>query len=464
MNLILKAVLPILIIAACVVTAKVVVANRPEPQTRPQFKSVTSIEATRIKKSDYPVFIDTQGTVGASREGSLVPEVAGRIINMSPNFVVGGSFRRDEVLLEIDPRDYQIAVTLAEATFAQSRAALAEETARSQQASEDWKRLGRKGEPSALTLRKPQLAAARASLEAARAQVQRAQLDLDRTRIIASYDGSVMSKSVDLGQFINKGSTLAQIYAIDTAEVRLPFNNQQLGFVALPGVGDNHSSPVVFSADVGGTEYQWEGNITRSEGAIDASSRQLYMIAEVDNPYNLQSDRPPLRVGQYVTAKVTGKVLNDVYVIPRAALREEREVLIVDELNTLQSRSVNVVWKDAETAVIDQGLNDGDVISITALGTVTNGTRVRATIDGVAPPSEKRRGKPESTAGKATPDANAGNVGNANAGGGRLEKLKAMVEAGGELPTGARKRFEARIAAGEPVPQWVQDHLNKSTQ
>ena len=460
MNLILKAVLPILIIAACVVTAKVVVANRPEPQTRPQFKSTTSIDATRIQKSDYPVFINTQGTVGASREGSLVPEVAGRIINMSPNFVVGGSFRRDEVLLEIDPRDYQIAVTLAESTFAQSKATLAEESARSQQASEDWKRLGRKGEPSALTLRKPQLAAAKASLEAARAQVQRAQLDLDRTKITASYDGSVMSKSVDLGQFINKGSTLAEIYAIDMAEVRLPFNNQQLGFVAQPGVGDN-SSTVILSADVGGTDYQWTGKITRSEGAIDAASRQLYMIAEVENPYNLQSDRPPLRVGQYVTAKVTGKVLNDVYVIPRAALREEREVLIVDELNTLQSRSVNVVWKDAETAVINDGLSEGDIISITALGTVTNGTRVRATVDGVAPPNENRRGKPENTTDAPTTSTAGSDKG--VSGGDRLAQLKAIVDAGGALPDGARMRFEARIAAGEPVPQWLQDHLNKST-
>ncbi len=460
MNLILKTVLPILIIAACVVTAKVVVANRPEPQTRPQFKSTTSIDATRVKKSDYPVYISTQGTVGASREGSLVPEVAGRIINVSPNFVVGGSFRRDEVLLEIDPRDYQIAVTLAEATFAQSKATLAEETARSQQASEDWKRLGRKGEPSALTLRKPQLAAARASLEAAKAQVQRAQLDLDRTKITASYDGSVLSKTVDLGQFINRGSTLAQIYAIDTAEIRLPFNNQQLGFVPLPGVGDNQNSPVILSASIGGNDYQWTGKITRTEGALDYSSRQLYMVAEVENPYSLQSDRPPLRVGQYVEAKVTGKILKDVYVIPRAALREEREVLIVDELSTLQSRPVNVVWKDAETAVIRDGLQDGDIISTTALGTVTNGTRVRATIDGVAPPSENRRGKPDSSS---SPDSPTAKAGNPNTDGGRLEKLKAMVDGGGELPQGARTRFEAQIAAGEPVPQWVRDHISKST-
>lgn len=466
MNLLLKVVLPILILAACVATAKVVVANRPEPQTRPQFKSTTSIDATRIKKSDYPVFIETQGTVDASRNGSLVPEVAGTIVGVSPNFVIGGAFRTGEVLLEIDPRDYKIALTLTEATFAQAKAALAEETARATQAGEDWKRLGRKGKPSELTLRKPQLAAARASLESARAQVQRAQLDLDRTQIKASYDGTVKTKFVDLGQYINKGSTLGEIYAIDIAEIRLPLNNQQLGFIALPGIGGNSNSKVTFNASIGGTEHTWEGNIVRSEGAIDPDSRQLFVIAQVDNPFNLATDRPPLRVGQYVQANIAGKILKDVFVIPRAALREEREVLIVDELNTLQTRAVKVVWKDSDVAVINSGLQDGDVISITALGSVTNGTRVRATVDGVAPPNERQRRGNADTSNNSIPapqrqDATTNS--NPQAGDPRLARLKALVESGGELPDRAKARFESRIAAGEPVPQWVKQHLGKSS-
>lgn len=470
MNLLLKVVLPVLILAACIVTAKVVVANRPEPQTRPQFKSTTSIDAIRVKKSDYPVSIRTQGSVSASRNGSLVPEVAGTIVNVSPNFVVGGAFQQGEVLLEIDPRDYEIALTLTEATFAQAKAALAEESARAAQAGEDWKRLDRKGTPSALTLRKPQLAAARATLESARAQVQRAQLDLDRTKIKASYNGSVKTKNVDLGQYINKGSTLGEIYAIDTAEVRLPLNNQQLGFIALPGLGSNTKSEVTFNASIGGTEHTWVGNIVRSEGAIDPNSRQLFVIAQVDNPYNLASDRPPLRVGQYVQANVAGKILKDVFVIPRAALREEREVLIVEELHTLQARAVTVIWKDADVAVINEGLKEGDVISTTALGSVTNGTRVRATIDGVAPPNERQRPdkttKPNAQTKNNIPTIqnNAGTDGTSEASNPRLAKLKALIESGGEMPERARQRFEARIAAGEPVPEWIRQHLSKTSQ
>jgi len=138
MKLLVKIILPVLVLAVCFVTARAVIANRPEPQKRPQFKSTTSIEATRVSASDYPVIVRTQGLVGAAREGSLVPEVAGTITNVSPNFVVGGAFEAGEVLVEIDDRDYQIALTLAEATFAQAAATLEEEKARSTQAADDW--------------------------------------------------------------------------------------------------------------------------------------------------------------------------------------------------------------------------------------------------------------------------------------------------------------------------------------
>ena len=392
----------------------------------------------------------TQGTVNAARQGSLVPQVAGAITGVASNFVVGGAFRAGDVLVEIDPRDFEIAVTLAEATFAQARATLAEEQARADQAQADWKRLGRSGQPSELTLRKPQLAAARASLEGARAQVQRARLDLDRSRITASYDGIVREKFVDLGQYVNRGTVLAEIYSTDAAEIRLPLNNQQLGFVDLNG---SSPPPVTLSATVAGTTQEWQATLTRTDGAIDPTNRQLFAIAEVKNPFPVASDQPPLRIGQFVQATVAGKKLTDVFVIPRSALREDREVLIIDELNTLQAKPVDVIWKDAEVAVINNGLNDGDVLSLTALGAVTNGTRVRATIDGEAPPSERPAAS-----------GSGGNRGNGgaqegNAQSARLEKLRQRVAAGETLPPPVVERFKARIEAGEPVPKWMRDYL-----
>ncbi len=468
MNKTLKVLLPLLVIGACIVIAKILIDNRPEPATRPQFKSTTSIDATVVKKSDFPVIIKTQGSVSASRQGSIVTEVGGTITSVSDNFVVGGSFRRGDILLQIDPRDYEIAVTLAEATLAQSRAALAEESARSEQASADWKRLGRSGKPSELTLRKPQLAAAQASLEGARAQVERAKLDLARTRITAPYDGQVKQKQVDLGQYVNKGGALAEIYSTDTAHVRLPLNNQQLAFINLSGSSASKAG-VSLSADIGGSRHTWNGQILRTEGTIDERTRQLYVVAEIDNPYSSSSaEKPPLLLGQYVNADIAGRTLTDVIVISRSALREDREVLVVDTLNTLQTRQVQVIWKDADVAVISDGLEEGDIISLTALGTITNGTRVSATVDGKAPPDERAGNRRGSGTGNfsnkpASETTDAVTSGDNQASDNRLQRFKEIIDAGEALPPPVRARMEARIAAGEPVPDWMREHLEKTT-
>ncbi len=465
MRLIAKILLPLLVLALCVLAARAVIANRPEPSTRPSFKSSTAIEATRIEPESYTVTLNTRGEVSAANEGALVAEVAGSITEIADNFVVGGTFRQGEVLARVDPRDYEIALTLARANYAQVQAALAEEQARADQAAIDWRNLGRKGNPSDLTLRKPQLAAARANLEGARGQVQRAELDLDRTNIRARYDGRVRSKQISVGQYVNPGSALGEVFSTDTAELRLPFSSNQLQHIDIESAITN-KTPVQLAASVGGTNTQWSATLARAEG-IDANNRQFYVIARIDNPYGLEK---PLRIGQYVEAEITGNTLENVFVIPRSSLREDKNVLIVDEVGTLQSREVEVAWKDADVAVIRSGLESGDVLNITALGSVTNGTRVKATIDGVAP-QEERRGRPEGATGQREGQGNGQRINQGNGQGteqqqsnggnadGRMQRLKSMVDAGEELPPQAVERIKARIAAGEEVPAWLKKHI-----
>ena len=458
MRLLVKILLPVLVVVLCVLAAKTVIANRPEPKTRPQFKTSTAVEATRLQPQSYTVTLKTQGEVSAAIEGSLVAQVDGSITEVSKNFVIGGSFRKGDVLAKVDPRDYEIALTLAKANYAQARALLAEEQARADQAAGDWKKLGRKGKPSDLTLRKPQLAAARANLEGADGQVQRAQLDLERTNITAMYDGRVRSTQVALGQYVNRGSALAQTYTTGSAEIRLPFTSNQMKFVDMNGAIAKRQ-PVQLQESTGGAGKQWTATMERSEG-INASSRQYYAVARVDNPYTLEI---PLHFGQFVEAEVTGVTLDNVFVIPRSALREDKNVLLVDEIGTLQSREVEVAWKDAEVAVISSGLEAGDILNITSLGSITNGTRVKATIDGVAPQREQR-GKPSDSP-TGGPTGGEGKPANSSSGGDqddRMLRLKKMVDAGEDLPPRAVAGIKERIAAGEEVPAWLKKHIEKT--
>jgi RND family efflux transporter MFP subunit len=350
---------------------------------------VVSVEATRLAPTRYPIVLSSDGSVAPRTQITLVPEVAGRIVEVSPQFRAGAFFEADEVLARIDDRNYALAVTSAEAAVAQAQAALELELAEAEVVAGDWKALGREAPP--LGLREPQIAAARADLAAAKAQLERARVYLQRTVLRAPYAGRVLSISADRGQFVNAGTAVATIYSVETAEVRLPLSSRELAYVDLPGRyrGENGGSPpVTLTAEIGARTYQWDARLVRSEGAIDSASRRLFVIAEVDDPYARVGDtaqRPPLRVGQFVEARIEGQTLSDVFVLPRRALRGADEVLVVTSESTLQRRNVHVAWLTDDEAVIDEGLASGEVVATTPLAVVADGTLVRATIDGEAP-------------------------------------------------------------------------------
>jgi RND family efflux transporter MFP subunit len=277
---------------------------------------------------------------------------------------------------------------------AQAQAALEQELALAKVVEDDWKQLGKPA--PALGLRKPQIAAARAGLLSAEAQLERARIDLERTRIRAPYDGRVLEQNADVGQFVTVGADLGRIYATDYVEIRLPLSGRQLEFVDLPerfrdDAGDEAAGPAVaLTARFGQTRHEWLGRVVRAEGAIDTSSRQLYVVAQVDDPYARGSrGGPPLRIGQFVEAEIAGRRLEDVVVLPSAALREGGEVLVVDDASRLQRRPVNVIWGDGEQVVVDAGLEPGELVATTPMSVAANGTLVSATVDGQPPDRER---------------------------------------------------------------------------
>ena len=439
MKLLIKIVVPLIILGVSFVGARTIIANKPEPRSRPSFALVQSVDATRLKRSDYQVIVRSQGSVRPTRESSIVPEVTGIIRRVSPNFVVGGYFSAGEVLVEIDRRDYEIALSQMNASYAQANALLQEELARSGQAKQDWKSLGRQGQPSALTARVPQVAAARASLAAAKAKIEQAELDLERTQIIAPYDGRVLVKNIDEGEFVSRGALLGRIYSMASADVRLPLSSRQLTHLSIPGAGAIEPAAVTLRASVGGQASSWNGSLVRSEG-VDAASQQLYVVAQVADPFGQTSSDAGMQIGQFVTAEIEGNLIKDVFVVPRSAIREKAELLIVDEESRLQKRNVTITWSDDEYAAVSEGLEDGDILTLTALGAVTNGTQVKATIDGEKPPAGQRGDT-------ALPkDADQQD---------RMAKLKAMVDKGEALPEPVKKRLQQRVKDGEKLPIWL---------
>ena len=393
-------ILPILILAACGAGAAWLIYSPVEPERRARPSQPIRVDATRLAPEAYSVTLPTQGTVRPRTESTLVAEVSGTVTEVSNAFREGGFFEKGDVLLRIDPLDYEAAVTVAESSLAQAVVLLEEERARSLQALENWKELRREGTPSALVLRKPQLAEAEARVAAAEAQVRRARRDLERTVIKAPYAGRILEQNVDLGQYLGSGTVIAQIYAVDYVEIRLPLTNRQLAFIELPErYRHDVTSPeedaglpgVTLEGKIGGESHTWSGKIVRVEGAIDERSRQLFVVAHVDDPYERTTDgRPPLRIGLFVEAKIEGDRLEDVYVLPRSAVRADGEVILIDEDNRLRRQAITPLVSDEDAVVVDPAtvpeLVEGSLICLTPISFAANGVEVLPLVDGEAPP------------------------------------------------------------------------------
>jgi len=274
------------------------------------------------------------GTVSPRTQSFLVSQVNGQVTYVSEQLREGSFFEKGTVLLKVDNRDYLADIKIEESGLASAKQALAEEMVLSAQAALDWKKLGNNSEPNDLVLRKPQQEVAKSRLASAQAALAKAKLTLERTQIIAPYDGRVLEKAVDLGQVATANTHIAEIYATDFFEVRLPLRNADLKFVDLPKIfqddNETHSNTTVeVYSSLSDSHVPWTGRLVRTESAIDNDARQLHVVMQIDDPYNAGIvERTPLKIGEYVTAKIKGKVIDSAIVIPSESIYQNTYVYV----------------------------------------------------------------------------------------------------------------------------------------
>ncbi len=381
-----KAIIPIVIIAVSALATRALVRSRPQVETQEVEPLAPLVRVMEVTRQDQALDVRAQGTVLPRTETTLISQVAGEVIRISASFETGGFFSRGETLVELDPRDYQVAVRRARAQVAQARLQVVQQEAEAQVAIEEWQQLG-EGEPSSLAMREPQVAQARAGLEATQAELEKAELDLERTRVKAPFDGRVRAKRVDRGQFLTPGAPLATIHATDYAEIRLPVPNDQLAYLDLPfayRTAARATGPAVtLRARFGRELHSWPGRIVRTEGELDSRSRMLNLVARVEDPYEPSADdpgRPPLAIGLFVEAEIEGRPAAGVVVLPRSALRPEGDayqVLVVDDDSRLRFRDVEVLRLDGEQATIGHGLEADETVCVSSMDVATDGMKVR---------------------------------------------------------------------------------------
>jgi len=375
--------IPIIIIALAGLLTWAMIQYQPEAEKVPVEQTVIVVECVVAKAAPHTLTLQTSGVVRAPTTTELTAEVVGKITEINPVFESGRFFEKDDWLLRIEPVDYEAELVNARANLAEAEYTLELEKAESEQARTEWALLG-KGEPTAMTLRLPQLARAEAAIESARATVKRALRNLERTCIKAPYRGRVQARTVNLGQYIGTlGTPLGIVYATDFAEVRLPITDRQASLMELPVQYDGSSRPVtplpmVLELTFGSERYQWEGFVDRMEGVVDDQTRLFHIVGRVPEPYRQRSEgQPPLQIGMYAQALVQGKSLDKAFVLPRLALFEKDKVLIAGANDTLEIRPVQVAQSEGDQVVILSGLETGERVIVTPLDYVVNGMHIK---------------------------------------------------------------------------------------
>lgn len=367
------------VIGVGVLLAIVVANSKPKPEPQEPEVEVRPVRALAVVAETVQAEVWTQGTVAPKTEIGLVSQVSGQVVEVSPNLRAGGAFKSGDVLLRIDPRDFELRVIRAKAQVTEARQRYVREKAEADIARQDWEELGQ-GEASPLVLREPQLADAKAKLRSAEAALAEAELQLERTRIVAPFDGRVRQDHVDFGQFVTMGGKVADVFSTDVAEIRLPLSDVELALIDLPlsdgAMEAQQTVPVTFTAEYGGKSHTWTGQIVRTEGVVDAKTHLIYAVAEVEKPYAQVESGMPMTVGMFVNARIQGKTFENAIKVPRDALYKDNSIVLVNTGNRLRFADVQVLQKNKDHIIVRAEFDDGDRVALSPPGTVTENMHV----------------------------------------------------------------------------------------
>lgn len=376
--------LPLIVIVAAFLIAAIMSAFKPNSLELDSPDREVAVTTEIINQSNVELQVRSQGTVKPRTSTTLVSEVSGAVLEVASQFEVGGTFKKGDILIRLDAADYKVAKQRAEAQLKSAKAQLLTEQARSIQAKKEWEMTGRplKDAPI-LALRTPFLAEAEARLLQAQAEVAQAELKIQRTVIRAPYAGMVSATHVDMGQYVTIGTRLGSIFAIDYAEIRLPMTDKQMSKLSLAKSAIKNQpfteAKVELKAMVNGQQVSWPAVLVRSEGTIEQSSRAQYLVAQIDDPYHLnnQQNSQPLLMGTFVEATVTGKIIKDVYALPRYALRSNQRIATVTAEKRLKMITVDYSYEDRNYYYLTSDLEGQVEVVTSGMGIMVDGMKVK---------------------------------------------------------------------------------------
>jgi RND family efflux transporter MFP subunit len=375
-----QAYISLIVLLSATALAIIIVMFKKAPKKEEPQKFSPLVEVKQIQKQDINMVVIGYGTARAQVEVEIVPQVSGKIVSVSPQFQAGGFIKADEEMFRIDPRDYELIVRQARAGVADAMVKLDMEKAEAAIALDEWWQLHPGTEPdSPLVLREPQIRQAQALLESTQAALAVAELNLERTSISLPVDVRIVSEDIDLGQFVSAGQAVGHAYGIEAVEIEIPLDDKELGWIEIPdpAMRNNSKGSLVFvEAEFAGKERIWKGYVARTTGRVDPTSRLVYVVVQVPNPYNVNDVKSELLPGTFVQANIHGIKLVEAFAVPRNSLHNRNEVWIVKD-GKLHITELDIVRADKDYAYTTDTLEDGDLIVTSTLEAVVDGMGVR---------------------------------------------------------------------------------------
>ncbi|KAA8985478.1 efflux RND transporter periplasmic adaptor subunit [Halospina sp. K52047b] len=344
------------------------------------------VDVTTAEKGDYHPTITAMGQVRAARELTLRPRVSGQIVERASAFTPGGMVDEGDMLVRIDPADYEATLQQRRSELRQARADLDIEQGRQNVAEQEFELLGEEleGTNKALVLRQPQLEQARAQVESAKAALRQAQLNLDRTSVTAPFNARVLSRDISLGTQVNAGEALGRLVGVDEYWVEATVPQSELPWLRFEERSGEAGAPATIRNDSAWPQGQHrEGQLQRLVGELNEDTRLARVLITVQDPLALDADspdKPPLLIGSFLNTAIEGREIQDVVRLDRNHIRRNDTVWVMED-GALSIRDVAIAFRDAEYAYVSKGVEDGEAIVTSDLATVVDGADLRTEED-----------------------------------------------------------------------------------
>lgn len=372
-----------LILILAVAAISLIFMTEPSAQRSSAAKRTAMlVDVTGAERGTFRPDIVAMGTVRAEQEIVLSPRVNGEIISISESFTPGGFVDEGEILLQIDPADYEANLLQRQSELRQATADLELELGRQDLAKKDYKELEGtiSSEYKTLVLREPQLNTARARVESAQAAVRRAELDLERTRIRAPFAAHIINREANIGSQVSTGETLGRLVGVESywVEATVPVSN--LRWIEFPEDAEQAGTNAQIRNRAAWPEDTFRhAEVHRLIGALENQTRLARVLLTVADPLAHDPESaglPPLMVGSFVEARIEGKPIEDVIRMDRDYLRQNDTVWLKED-GVLRIRKVEITFRDQNFVYIRSGLSADDLVITTNLATVIDGSPLR---------------------------------------------------------------------------------------